>query len=510
MTPIETRISATPSPLVFMERISQRADSQEVSLPRPEPYKHLYTTERIQEGVKYVDQRLSSTTKKPPPILSKLLVTYRAACEAYLSEPGDSTGRPSKASLLSEIRTYEQEMVNDSWFKDLGDEETHQFKESLLLLRRYQYYARYGDYAQRLCQQLRLQSSSDRFEGWRTLSSAHSRQDISKVIRHEETIWNQPAWAHEPINCPTIYAVHRTCIALDADHKQMIAAIHTYADRNEILHNSIDSLLKLGEFQELAKIISGDLNDLSSIIPLELLKEEALMRAILLDLKKRWFDIPEIDNMQRPPSTWHASKELKKEIQLRQNPATKAAAITEHQNDALLGSIKLLRRNSRDCELIGQLLGNPQPGVLPKPGPQSMRTSKRRASSEITPAERKKCWRAISDHHLRGYDQFNSSLAMQRLVNSITATYRANYGSSPPPSPGQSPNADPPESPSWSFIQFPTPSSAQSPTSPLSQSPTSPPPSFAIANGPSTTSDHTSSSSNQGPSTEPSPPPSSA
>lgn len=431
MASAESRLSATPSDLVDVKRTRPRADSEEVDLPRPESSRHFYTVERIQQGVKYVDRRLSSTTRKSSPNLSKMLVIYRAACQAYLSEPENGTGGLSKTSLLDEIRGYEEYMVNDSWFRDADDEETHRFKESFLTLRRCQYFARYGDYARRLANELRLQAFKDKIEGWRQFSGEDTWKEISDQLGHEESFWNKE---HNPVKdltkYPTIRTVYLTCQSLGIDYDLMKAAIHTYGDRNEALHNNIDTILKNGKFQQLAEMISSDLNDLSSIIPLDLQHEEALLRAILLDLKKRWFQIPEDDMIEPPPDEWYPSEEIKAEIKDRRDPGKKDAAVAKHQNGVLLGSIKLLQRTYRDNELINQLLANLQPSVLPQPGPQPIQTGKRRATSHLSPVERKKLWRCISDHQVRDCDRFNSSLAMQIQVNKCTSDYRANFGSS--------------------------------------------------------------------------------
>ena len=212
-----------------------------------------------------------------------MLVIYRAACQAYLGELEHGTGGPSKVSLLDEIRGHEVNMVNDSWFRDVDDEETHRFKESFLTLRRYQYYARYGDYARRLATILRLEASKANIEGWRHLSGKHTGKNISDQLSHEELLWNKHKPNHDYTKYPTIYTVYLTCRSLGIDYDLMKAAIHTSGDCKEALHSDIDTFLERGKYHQLAEMISSDLNDLSSIIPLDLQHEEALMRAILLD-----------------------------------------------------------------------------------------------------------------------------------------------------------------------------------------------------------------------------------
>lgn len=57
-------------------------------------------------------------------------------------------------TLLTEIRKYEEDISRHSWLKLAGDDKKQELRDEMRDLRRLQYYARYGDYAQRIAHEL--------------------------------------------------------------------------------------------------------------------------------------------------------------------------------------------------------------------------------------------------------------------------------------------------------------------------------------------------------------------
>ena len=439
-------LNATPSDFRDVNQARPQPDISELLPPRPENLTQDYTVERVREGLNYAERRLHSTNRKPSPNLSKLLAIYKSACEHYLLESENGVEAKFKHPLLTEIRTYEEEMATDSWFKNTDSQEMQRYKESLLKLRRYQYYARYGDYARRLAHKLRITACQEKIEDWDLISREWQWKAISDKIREEKSRWEGPG-SYEGIgDVRTTRTVYQTCMALGANFDQMLVAIHTYGDRNEALHTSIENLMKTRNYPGLAEQISTDLNDLSSIIPIDLKNEETIMRAILLELRDRWFSIEQDDILQPSWRSWFPKQALFDECQRIKPPARQAAVMAKHTNDVLYGTVQRLQASNQWTQLVRQLSTRPQPNVLPTPGPQPTRSSRGQASRRISPKSRKKVWKAISRHQSRTSYAFNSSLKLQGEINRITSSYRASFGSSPPPFPPSSPD-DLPEDP---------------------------------------------------------------
>lgn len=387
----------------------------ELQPPQPELLLESYTIERVQEGVAYAEQRMCSTNV-PSPNVTKLLATYKSACQDFLIRSGSETGFEewTKTALLKEIRTYEERMPEIFWFTRIDDEETQSFQASLLKLRRFQYYARYGDYAQKLASKLRITPCEEKAEDWELLSREYPWRILSDKLREEKPIWKKHRMSAKADRVQTTRYVRNACIILGADFDQMEQAIHTRGDRNEALCSSVGTLLEKGLCSKLAEMISTDLNDLSSIFPLELKHEETLIRAILLELKDRWFLIEQEDHPFYPPaSSWQPRGRLRDEHIIHGHPTTKQAA-KAHHHKMVVGSA---RKHLRALKMVKDLVVRPQSGS----GVQSSRKQSRRVVHNLR--KRRDAWFAIATS-TRKYDEFNSSLTMQRIVNTVVSSLR--------------------------------------------------------------------------------------
>ena len=85
------------------------------------------------------------------------------------------------------------------------------------------------------------------------------------------------------------------CMAIGTDFPKMLQAIHTYAARNDNLHNPINNLIAEGNFPQNATTLCDDLAELGNIMPVDMGDEKKFMRAVLLELRDSWFEILEGD-----------------------------------------------------------------------------------------------------------------------------------------------------------------------------------------------------------------------
>ena len=74
------------------------------------------------------------------------------------------------------------------------------------------------------------------------------------------------------------------CMVIGTDLSLMIQVIHTYAVRNDNLHNPINNLIVDGNFPETVNTLYNDLAELGNIMPVEMCEAEQFMRAVLLEL----------------------------------------------------------------------------------------------------------------------------------------------------------------------------------------------------------------------------------
>lgn len=121
-----------------------------------------------------------------------------------------ATSRKPGKRNVSGIRQYEIEVSDSGWAKAIGSEDRHQFQSQLLYLRRPQYYARYGDYAERLSHRV----IDHKFEGWEQLLGAQQWKNISERIKDENDEWQKRAITKKREAHPTTSAVMETCMAI--------------------------------------------------------------------------------------------------------------------------------------------------------------------------------------------------------------------------------------------------------------------------------------------------------
>lgn len=87
--------------------------------------------------------------------LEKLLLIYKGACSEFLHQKQKKFENVRQNRLLSEIQSYEEEMIRRPWVNAVGDEYIESLQRELIKLQQLQIFARYGDYTQRVTHQLR-------------------------------------------------------------------------------------------------------------------------------------------------------------------------------------------------------------------------------------------------------------------------------------------------------------------------------------------------------------------
>lgn len=429
--------SSPKSPISYtldVGRKRARASTIELDVPRPEQSLERYTESRIQAGMEYATRRLESTTRKPSPNQEKLLVIYRLACEGFLNQSKAGFQHESKVQLLSEIRAYEEDISNHSWMKVTADEKKQEMRDEILKLRRFQYYARYGDYAQGIARELgdktRVQDSEKREK----LSGQFRWAEISEQIRKEEDHWETYGSGNGLEEIETSYAVWKGCHAAGVDFDQTVSAIHTYGARNTAVPSDLHDLVVEGYYCDIAMTLYKDLNDLTGTMPIDLLDHEMYMRATLVELREKWFQIDEDDT--RRPFSWFPTQAFREEYR-GYKKSTKEASRQKHEADVAHGAVIRLEELNGEEQLLQQLSIEPQANALPVPGPLPQ-GKKTKTSRAVSGGDRIRAWGIIKKVQEKAYSAYRPSLETQREVNRVVSQYRENCGESPPPQPSSS------------------------------------------------------------------------
>lgn len=389
----------------------------------------MYTESRVQAGIEYANRRLGSTTRKPSPNQEKILVIYRLACQDFLSQSKAGFQHDTKLELLSEIRGYEDDISKLSWIKATGDEKEQEMRDEILKLRRLQYYARYGDYAQRIAHELGDKTRAQDTKKWEMLTEEYKWAEISERIREEEAHWKKYGSSKGLDEIETTYAVRIGCIATGTDFDQTVWAIHTYGARNTAVHSDLNDLVAEGKYSDIATTLYQDLHDLPSAMPIDLLDDEMYMRATLIELRDKWFDID--DDETNKPSSWFPTSALREEHRDCKK-SEKDTARRKHEADVARGAALRLEKLDEEEQLVQQLSAGFQADTLPKPGPLPA-GKKRKASRTVSFEDRTKAWNIIKKVQEKAFSSYRTSLETQKEVNRVVSQYREDFGESPPP-----------------------------------------------------------------------------
>ena len=223
------------------------------------------------------------------------------------------------------------------------------------------------------------------------------------------------------------------CMAIGTDFPKMLQAIHTYAVRNDNLHNPIYNLIAEGNFPQNATTLCDDLAELGNIMPVDMGDEKQFMRAVLLELKDSWFEILEAQK-KALIAGWEATQTAAHKKVVGQ--AVQAQAIAneaENRLDAL----------NDDDQLVRQLsIGTPS-DTIPAPRPINKRKAFKHLDS--TASAKKKAWEIIQKKPgWWPWKPLELPWKFKRSVAGWFISYKDSFGTSSP-SPASSSKEKPPK-----------------------------------------------------------------
>lgn len=350
-----------------------------------------YTPKRLEERANFAEARLKSTTRVPTPNVAKMLTLYKNACmDLHLDY--DNFSQDETLQRAEEIRGYDEDLSSKDWLREDPDSS---MLDNVLKLRKYAYWARYGDYAVHM-ESKAAEASETAFAD--EISGQFLWTEISKNIHREERIFKEQHF-HDTTLVPTTVAVYEACGRIGIDCDVMIKIIHLYADRNAAFHLCLKVMLEDQAFGTIARCIVDDLSDLASVYPPELSGQEGAMRALLEELRDEWFDTSFNPNK---PGAWRPKLTIQKAYYVVQE--TKQI---DQQDAQSIAQRAINRLHAIDEEVESD--GKPTEGETIRP---------------IDVSDRKEAWKTIMRQQYRAHGDVLSAVASQRKVNRVISTYR--------------------------------------------------------------------------------------
>lgn len=237
----------------------------------------------------------------------------------------------------------------------------------LVAFKQLEFFARYGDYLAIMCQNLKTKShvnetfNHEQFSGWNNYWT-----DINRRLKEEP--WKEFLTGElaDRDLVKTHLAVNDASGLIGLDSESTMDLIGQYAQRNELMHLSIDVYIQRGKFSDLAVNLATDLKQLPVVIPPYLSHLESLYHALICSVIEENYTIIDMENphtripkatlakvyMSMKRKEESAAEEAKK---LREKVLKTAEARFEGKVKArvLIMRVALLRAESRDPLRIG-------------------------------------------------------------------------------------------------------------------------------------------------------------
>lgn len=321
-----------------------------------------YTRERIQEGIDWAYQRLDSKTRKVSPLSEKLFLDYVEALSTYLEDEKEGFPEQDKEKQLFNIRAFEEDIGRGRWHELSAGGDKPSWAADIIQLKKYQLFARYGDYLGHICYKVRGESQKKEVEGWAKLSGTRNWTDVSMDIKAEDAAWKKYGSGH-PDEVKTTYAIWQTCLIMAFDFNTVVEAIHGYADRDKLFHSGLGHLAQEAEYSGVAKALFEDIKGLESFMSVKDAVPHDCISAILFQLKEQWF---EIDN-EDTPGSWIPKSELRALHKKPEDDEAAKKARKEIADADVLRGVMARIKEAEESEMLEDQLRASKPATGPSP-----------------------------------------------------------------------------------------------------------------------------------------------
>ncbi|EQL00037.1 hypothetical protein OCS_04251 [Ophiocordyceps sinensis CO18] len=207
-----------------------------------------HSEERLKVGLRFADHSLRNKERKVSPIAYHCLTLYKATVKAALEKEHDDNNE--KNELLSSVLLFERDIYTRAFLRRPVDIGNLQLIERLSQLRRFEFAARYGDYL------------------------AHEARDPAITEADIMTIW----------------AALNACNSMGLNFDRVRQTIAIYADRNSLVHASIQRLVEQGQWHILKDTLAQDLVDIPIVTPSHLRGNIPLLQEIVQAVIDTYFD----------------------------------------------------------------------------------------------------------------------------------------------------------------------------------------------------------------------------
>lgn len=311
--------------------------------PVPEAVDEAYTQERLQSSLTYAVQFLKRRD------ISPRSENFMEFFKKGLKDTLLTTNPDEKKSGVIAVRVYERLIEQNAFLWEQRVSHNLELEKNLLQLREFQYFARYGHYMKIIPTRLRHHACDVKTSDWELLSGKHFWSDVASNLKTEDEnlrkIRFNDSKAREAADYRTHAAVCNAARSLGISEDVALWSIIEYGQRNEKVHRDLEALRAEGDFQQLAKVLSADIEDIDLVFSeLRSDTDKERLKSVITTEIQRWFRVRSMDD----PRTWIPREELVSEYEKLQTDKHTPSKAEQRQTNILhdeeLRQLKAVRR----------------------------------------------------------------------------------------------------------------------------------------------------------------------
>lgn len=178
-----------------------------------------------------------------------------------------------------------------------------ELETNLLELCEFQYFARYRDYMKIIPIRLRHHAYEIKTDDWYLISRRHYWFKIAISLKNKDaTLKNirfNESTARQVADYCTHAAVCNTSRSLGILEEVAIWSIIEYGQRNEKVHQDLEALRAKGDFQQLANVLSADIEDLDFVFSESRTNtNKERLKSVIITKIQRWFWVGRMDDLK--------------------------------------------------------------------------------------------------------------------------------------------------------------------------------------------------------------------
>lgn len=247
-----------------------------------------------------------------------------------------------------------------------------------------------------------MKAGTKGMDSWRKRPNHSFWTDISKKIKNDDIAlktYGFGSYSYSKL-APTKYAMYEACQTISINMDSMIQMIQLYAESPNTFDHGIIETIKEFKLASVARYVFDDLNELASVYPPSLSKQEGVMHAVLEELRDVWFSSSYAPNQ---PGGWNCTGNL--------------------QNHSLD-----LQRTRLATQLhTREIAHKAEQRLLADEKAFQLRNKSSTQTAEIIDGQ--EAWKAFLEQHRRGQYDFKKSIARQRYANHWMRSYQTVSGS---------------------------------------------------------------------------------